>query len=465
MASAVTSVAERRACLERALRINPNNARAREALRRLEATPEARPRDSVDLRETELRRARRIEQEGGGRQTNPYFILAGVVLVFVVIAAVLLLNEQGDTPTTQQAAEATDDQAAIAVASPRAMPTLTLVPGSIVTLDPGLITPLPPTFTPTFTATATEQPPATATPVPLAAYQFYYAGAQPGQPAALYSVRGDASQELQHNSGGSIRDLALSPDGSQVVFVRASRVGLDADAVDSSDNPIPEAGLPQLFVAPRDDVNAAVQITQARGSRLESPQWSPDGSRIAFAGDADGDLDIYVIAASGGEPVRLTDNPGVDTDPAWSPDGGRIAFASDRSTPAYGSYPGSLEIFVMNDDGSDPAQLTDAANDSFSPAWSPDGASIVFVSNRSGDNDLYIMDASGEGEELLTFDDSGAEDRKPVFTADGRWIAFLSNRDGERFQLYLVDPRGVAVTRVTNNDRDIQSVAAAPGIS
>jgi len=464
MASVAKSVAERRACLERVLRINPNNTRAREALRRLEAVPEARTRDGVDLRETELRRARRIELQGGPRRSNPYFIMAGIVLVFVIIAAVLLFTQEAETPSTQPVDADSTDDAVVVVQPTRPIPTLTPIPGMIVTIDPNRLTPLPPTFTPTFTPTATDTPLPSPTPPPLASYRFYYAGAQPGQTAAmLYSVRGDSSDDSQLGNESGITDFAISPNGEQIAFVRPSRAGLAGEDTSATGEQIPEAGLPQLFVAPLANPEAATQLTQLRGNSLKSPRWSPDGARIAFASDDDGDLDIYVIASSGGEPVRLTANPGIDTDPAWSPDGTRIAYASDQNSPAIGDYAGSVEIFVMNDDGTNPVQLTDAENDSFSPVWSPDGQWIVFISNRSIDNDVYIMEANGEGEMLVTFDDDGADDRAPSFTSDGRWIAFLSNRDGDRYQIYLVDPQGVQVTRVTDNNLDIHALAVYPG--
>jgi len=60
------------------------------------------------------------------------------------------------------------------------------------------------------------------------------------------------------------------------------------------------------------------------------PSWSPDGSKIAFWSDRDGNSDIYVMNADGSEQTRLTDNSASDQEPAWSPDGRRVAFVSSR---------------------------------------------------------------------------------------------------------------------------------------
>ena len=75
-------------------------------------------------------------------------------------------------------------------------------------------------------------------------------------------------------------------------------------------------------------------------ARDDSPAWSPDGRRIAFTSERDGNAETYLMNADGSNPVRLTDNPAWDLFPAWSPDGARIAFASDRD--------GNLEIYLMN---------------------------------------------------------------------------------------------------------------------
>jgi Tol biopolymer transport system component len=111
--------------------------------------------------------------------------------------------------------------------------------------------------------------------------------------------------------------------------------------------------------------------------------WSPDGKRIAFESVRGGSISLWVMNSDGTNPSQLTRDLSNNWHPAWSPDGKRIAFASDRS--------GNYDIWMMNADGSNPVPLTqDPAND-FRPSWSPDGKKIVFTSLRSGTADLWVV--------------------------------------------------------------------------
>lgn len=80
------------------------------------------------------------------------------------------------------------------------------------------------------------------------------------------------------------------------------------------------------------------------------PTWSPDGTKVAFASNQDGDWNIYVIDLATDEVKRLTGDSANDVAPAWSPDGNQISFSSDRN--------GDWEIYVMRADGTDVKPLT-----------------------------------------------------------------------------------------------------------
>jgi len=113
------------------------------------------------------------------------------------------------------------------------------------------------------------------------------------------------------------------------------------------------------------------------------PTWSPDGGRIAFASDRDGNWDIYVMNADGSSVTNLTNNTSTERYPTWSPDGSRIAFSSDRD--------GNDEVYVMNANGTGVVRLTNHGATDYQPAWSPDGTKIVFTSHRDGNHEIYVM--------------------------------------------------------------------------
>ena len=173
------------------------------------------------------------------------------------------------------------------------------------------------------------------------------------------------------------------------------------------------------------------------------PAWSPDGRRIAFDSDRDGNSEVYVMNADGSGVTRLTYNDAFDVFPAWSPDGRRIAFDSDRD--------GNLEIYVMNADGTGVTRLTyNNAGDGF-PDWSPDGRRIAFGTGRDGNPAIYVMDASG----VTRLTQNDALDVAPAWSPDGRRIAFASERDGN-LEIYVMNADGSGVIRLTyNGARDL----------
>jgi Tol biopolymer transport system component len=169
------------------------------------------------------------------------------------------------------------------------------------------------------------------------------------------------------------------------------------------------------------------------------PSWSPDGTRIVFFSDRDGNYEIYTMNPDGSEQTRLTENPEGDRNPCWSPDGKKIAFVTERD--------GNVKIYIMNSDGSNETRLTENLADDFSPSWSPDGSKIIFGSNRDGNAEIYIMNADGSDQTRLT--DEPANDGHPSWSPDGTRIVFHSYRDGN-YEIYTMKADGSNPTRLTN---------------
>jgi Tol biopolymer transport system component len=195
---------------------------------------------------------------------------------------------------------------------------------------------------------------------------------------------------------------------------------------------------------------ALVLVACSGGSDREQPQDRPSPSTAAAdaPGPSGGDRsssygriafdnfdDVWTIDADGTDLTRLTHSPGPDFDPSWSPDGTQIAFRSERS--------GEPEIWVMNADGTGQHRLTRG----LSPAWSPDGLRIAYAS--PGDipcppgrglrcTGISIMNADGSGQHRLPNTDGG---EYPSWSPDGKRIAFNSNLSGDHL-MYIVDVDG-----------------------
>ncbi len=121
-----------------------------------------------------------------------------------------------------------------------------------------------------------------------------------------------------------------------------------------------------------------------RGSGIiGSLAWSADGNQIAFSSDRNGNSDIWVVPAGGGDAVQLTTDPASDNHPDWSLDGSQIAFASRRT--------GSYDIWLMSAAGENPTQLTTDPAEETDPSWSPDGSAITYTSSKDGNGDIWVL--------------------------------------------------------------------------
>ena len=211
---------------------------------------------------------------------------------------------------------------------------------------------------------------------------------------------------------------AVSPDGTRILFAT------DRD------------GNEEVYVMNRDG-SSPRNLSRSKGSDSH-PSWSPDGRRIVFCSTRDdGENDeIYVMNADGTESKRLTANGLVwDTFPSFSPDGSRILFRRALRARGPEGTTFNSEIFLMNADGTAPANISrDGAFDGW-PAWSPDGKTIVFSSNRSDVYQIYAMSPDGSNVRRLV--ESAYTDVRPRFLPDGRNVIFNREREGTR-EIYLL---------------------------
>jgi TolB protein len=187
------------------------------------------------------------------------------------------------------------------------------------------------------------------------------------------------------------------------------------------------------------DVNVVADGTAS--TQFDVTCFAPISGQIVFHTDRDGDLEVYVMDEDGSNPINLTNHPTTDAIPAVSPDGTKIAFMSDRD--------GNFEIYVVNADGSDPVNLTDNLANDQSPAWSPDGSQLLFTSDRSGELQVYVMNADGSGVTNLT-NMPGTGNGFADWSPDGSQIVFATGRDGDA-EIYVMNADGSGQTNLTND--------------
>jgi Tol biopolymer transport system component len=279
---------------------------------------------------------------------------------------------------------------------------------------------------------------------------------------------------------------AISPDGKRIAFVRSSGPGY----------------LDDLYVVATTG-GEPKRLTFDRRNIDDAPTWTPDGRDIIFSSARGGLSSLWRIAAAGGgvptriegagtsvfspalalknqrlayvnssiqenlwkvwlsDPKHVTQSPqllfatrGETALPYFSPDGLKLAFESTQS--------GYREIWTMNRDGSNPAQLTYLNRQSGTPRWSRDGRFIAFDYRPTEHSEIYLVEVPGGAPQIFpTIPD--ADNTEPNFSNDGKWLYFSSNRGHETTQVWKAPyPSGGAPVQLTKNG-GVRPVESADG--
>jgi len=175
------------------------------------------------------------------------------------------------------------------------------------------------------------------------------------------------------------------------------------------------------------------------------PAISPDGQTIAFTSNRSGYWDIYLMDIASGGITRLMDTLEYEGAPAWSPDNQWLVYETYLDD--------NLEIEIQSViTPADSIMLTDNPAADFSPAWSPQGRRIVFVSNRSGENEVWLADLDKSEDERFEniSQGPGSKDTHPTWSPDGTSLVWVSQRDGMRSLVVSeLSPAGDASTKTS----------------
>ncbi|MBT5536031.1 hypothetical protein HOK31_23370, partial [Candidatus Poribacteria bacterium] len=245
---------------------------------------------------------------------------------------------------------------------------------------------------------------------------------------------------------GTQRSPAWSPNGRDIIWEEQAPDG----QYDLWVKPLGSTSLTQLTNGTEDDLD---------------PSWAPDGQAIALRREGD----IWLMGLADSEGTRITASvAATDRDPAWSPFIDLPPDPLENTRIAYVSWTlgGHRGIHIVNYDGADDHWIV---RDAHNADWSPDGTQLVFATTYEPpmggqllNSDIWVVDADGSDFIRLTSDAAyGPDDTHPSWSPDGSQIAFVSNRDGNQ-ELYIVRTDGTDMRRLTFTTDHEQSPVWSP---
>lgn len=303
--------------------------------------------------------------------------------------------------------------------------------------------------------------------------QFLVARLRPGHDTPLPENGAIVFQRSMPDANTSVDVLAVSPDGHDTANLTQTPTVGDTWNIEAHPSWSPEGSRVAYFFAGKPDASdSGLYTMDAHGGDrtkvvgfeetgiIYHTAWSADGKHLAYGSMLGGRDDISVVRADGTGRVTLTGGPAfADLDfigyPDFSPDGTRIAFSASRD--------GVMQVFTMSRSGDGLVQVTHGDRPSVDPAWSPDGSQIVFSSNRDnaadclGCHDLYV--ANADGSDTAKILDTGDDDISPSWSPDGSRIVFVRHVASGPVTVHTADPDGTDLAElVAGEDPDWQPV-------
>jgi len=267
----------------------------------------------------------------------------------------------------------------------------------------------------------------------IAETQIYFVSDRTGH-KEIWAMDYDGSNQHQLTHLGSISlSPRVSPDGSRVAFSSLTKSGWEIMMYST-------------------DLNRTLSFPHFGGTNL-SPAWSGDGTKLAFSSSrgGEGQTQIYVSDAAGGNLHRMTTDHGPDVSPVWNrKTNAQIAFVSGRT--------GLPQIYTMEADGTNQQRMTDQGY-AVSPSWAPNGQFLALAWVRKygpgepGASDIYLMDIASKQWVQLTHD--GGRNDFPSWSPDGRHMVFQSNRSGS-LQIWTMLADGSKLQQLTFTGRNTQ---------
>lgn len=304
--------------------------------------------------------------------------------------------------------------------------------------------------------TAPVEPTPTVTPTPaLFVAQtlpaITYMGREPDQSWRIYVMEANGNS-VKALSPEGLDDTAptWSPDGRKIAFVSQRDGNREIYVMDA------------WCDNPEGCSQDAANITRHPADDW-TPAWSLDGTQLAFSSLREGSWEIFVLDTAcldlpdtcRDSLQQVTADGNLNISPVWSPDGSRFAFNSKAS--------GNWDIYTMNTDGSAIQQITTAPGNDLSPAWSPDGTKIAYEANQEGNVEIYVIDANGTTPPQNISNYSTANDHGPTWSPDGQMLVFYSNRENIQWDIFSTTLDGEIVNNLTQTpDRDEQTPAWRP---